>query len=48
MSFQPENPEHEESVEDKLDDIRRWLQVIAEQLGKMSGIPANDIYEDLD
>lgn len=47
MSFDPDNPEHEQSIEELTAENTRWLKVVAHILGDMQNLDENEIYEDL-
>ena len=48
MSFDADNPEHEENLKELLEEQIKWLKVIATLLGNMDGNDPNDIYEDIE
>ncbi len=48
MSFEPDNAEHEESNVETLEEVVKWLKVVANILADMQGIDADELYEDLE
>jgi hypothetical protein len=48
MSDIVENPDHEQTLEELIEENTKWLKVIAILLGNMDGNDPNDIYEDID
>jgi hypothetical protein len=47
MSVQAEPKKHQGEVESQLDEMVKWLKVIAMILGDMKDVNPEDIYEDL-
>lgn len=51
MSFEPDNPDepqHQQSVEELLEENTRWLKVIAYLLSDLTGIDHEGIQEDIE
>lgn len=48
MSFSPDDPVHEQSIEELLSELIKWNQVVARLLGKLVDEDAESIYEDID
>ncbi len=48
MSFEPDNLEHEENNVETLEEVVKWLKVVANILADMQGIDADELYEDLE
>ena len=48
MSFEPDNQEKANSLEENQSEIIKWLKVIAIILGDAQGMDPEEIYEDIE
>ena len=46
MSFEAENPDHENESVDAVKENTQWLKVVANILGEMQDIEPQSLYED--